>query len=200
MAPLARRGALWTSAGRDAMPGHAIAANARGRGNGPVPPVNDQWNAVFATPIPFLLTFGFVAAGVWAAMLWRYKAVNEKTRELYELLNKKTDLAAEAASQAEAQLRTTINKQTEQIASLETLLQQQKDVSEETTAAVADLAQTSMIANAQVVRLGQANNAVSAAISDTRRLMWEPNVVVVGPPLPLRDAADKKPSSRDDDK
>jgi hypothetical protein len=78
-------------------------------------PVNDQWDAVFATPIPFLLAVGFVAAGIWAAMLWRYKAVNEKQTELYELLTKKTDLATEEAIKTQDELRSTIVEQTKQI-------------------------------------------------------------------------------------
>jgi hypothetical protein len=130
------------------------------------PPVNDQWDSVFATPIPFLLALGFVAAGIWAAMLWRYKAVNEKTRELYELLTKKTDLANEMAIQTQAELTSTIAEQTKQIEDLKA----QQNLSEETRAAVAGLARTSSIATNQLRTLDAANNAVSQAISDSHRL------------------------------
>jgi len=55
-----------------------------------MPSVNDQWSAVFAAPLPFVVAVIAVAAVVWGAMLWRYKGANEKMAELYDLVNKES--------------------------------------------------------------------------------------------------------------
>ena len=73
-----------------------------------MPSVNDQWNAVFATPLPFVLAVIAVATLVWGAMPWRYKGANEKLAELYDLLNKKAEIQNEAAAKVQNELKETI--------------------------------------------------------------------------------------------
>ena len=70
-----------------------------------MPSVNDQWNAVFATPLPFVLAVIAVATLVWGAMPWRYKGANEKLAELYDLLNKKAEIQNKAAAKVQNELR-----------------------------------------------------------------------------------------------
>ena len=128
-------------------------------------PMNDQWDAVFATPIPFLLALGFVGAGVWAAMLWRYKGVNEKQTELYDLLSKTAELQARSAAEAQNELKKTIVSLSEQIEELKTA------PAEDQQAAFARLEQTSATATRQSRIASSANNAVSATLSNSRRLL-----------------------------
>jgi hypothetical protein len=132
-----------------------------------MPTLDQQLSAVFNAWLPFIFAVGAAAVVIWQVMEWRYKAVKEKTAELYDLMNKKTDLAAEEATKTEAALKSTIDEQTKQIE----LLKAQQDLSEETKAAVAGLERTSSRANNQLRRLSAANNAVSQAVSDTRRIM-----------------------------
>src|SRR5712675_864785 len=100
-------------------------------------PVNDQWNAVFAAPLPFFLALVAVAAVIWWAMLWRYKGVNEKQTELYDLLNKKAELKVAAAAEAEKELEKTIASFTEQVTSLKKQIEDLKGQEDQVAAAVA---------------------------------------------------------------
>jgi hypothetical protein len=92
-----------------------------------MPSVNDQWNAVFATPLPFVLAVIAVATMVWGAMLWRYKGANEKLAELYDLLNKKAELQNEAAARVRNELEETIASLRMQIEQAQIVDKQQKD-------------------------------------------------------------------------
>src|SRR5262245_55058770 len=125
-------------------------------------PVNDQWNAVFAAPLPFFLAMVAVATVIWAAMLWRYKAVNEKQTELYGLLNEKAELKADAAAKAQNELKETIDSLTKQIEDL-------KKPGVDLAASVDQLEHTSSTATEQLETLSRANNAVSMALSEVRR-------------------------------
>jgi hypothetical protein len=143
-----------------------------------MPTVDQQLSAVFNAWLPFIFAVVAAAVVIWRVMEWRYKAVNEKTRELYELLNEKTDLANEVSTQKITELEATIAGQAKPIEKIES----QPNLSEETKAAVAALERTSSIATDQLKRLNAANNAVSRALSDTRRVItsWAP-LVHVGP-------------------
>jgi hypothetical protein len=141
----------------------------------PTPTLDQQLSAVFNAWLPFIFAVVAAAVVIWRVMEWRYKAVNEKTRELYELLNEKTDLAAERATQTIGELKATIAEQAMQIENLKA----QQNLSEETKAAVADMARTSNIATYQLKRLGAANNAISKALSDSRRLITSAPLVTV---------------------
>lgn len=145
-------------------------------------PVNDQWTAVFAAPLPFFLALVAVAAAIWGAMLWRYKGVYEKQTELYDLLNKKAELQAHFAAEAQNELKKTVASRSEQIEDL-----QKPGV--DFPAAFARLEQTSSTATEQLQTAATANNAVSATLSNSRRLIsWPPAAPMspLGSPGPLR--------------
>jgi peptidoglycan hydrolase CwlO-like protein len=143
-----------------------------------MPSVSDQWSAVFAAPVPFFLAVVAVATVIWAAILWRYKGVNEKRAELYDLLNRKAELDTQVAAKAQNELKETVASLEAQKASLTTEIedlqakaqidQAQKDQLSEK---LGRLEQTISTAGRQLGTLSEANNAVSRTLSDSRRLI-----------------------------
>ena len=158
---------------------------------------NEYWNAVFSAPVPFFLSVVLavvaVATVIWRAMLWRYKAVNEKQTELYDLLNKKAQLEANVAAGAENELKKTIASLTEQIEALKASESLQPPFAEtaglteqmealkanwdRVQAKFARLEETSTIATRQLETLSSANNAVSATLSSSSALIARPFVM-----------------------
>jgi hypothetical protein len=133
-----------------------------------MPSVSDQWSAVFAAPVPFFLAVVAVAVVIWAAMLWRYKGVNEKRAELYDLLNRKAELDNQVAVKAQNELKETVASLEAQIEHLQAqaqIDQAQKD----------QLGEKLALAFRQLGTLSEANNAVSRTLSDSRRLMSWPS-------------------------
>jgi hypothetical protein len=49
------------------------------------PPLADQINAVLATPVPFIVSVLPVFLATWWLFNWRYKAVFDKQKELYDM-------------------------------------------------------------------------------------------------------------------
>jgi hypothetical protein len=148
-----------------------------------MPTVDQQLSAVFNAWLPFIFAVvaitGPAAVAIWRVMEWRYREQYEKTKALYEIVISHAQHAAEAASRTEADLKSTNASRDEEIQGLNNLLQQlqaqQQAPSEGFLAGLADglgdLAKSSSKTKDQLVKLGQANNAVSEALSDSRRLL-----------------------------
>jgi hypothetical protein len=151
-----------------------------------MPTVDQQLSAVFNAWLPFILAVvaivGPAAVAIWRVMEWRYREQYEKTKTLYEIVISHAQHAADAASRTQADLKLANASQNEEIQKLKNLLHQQQML-EDTDAAskagflsgfadgISDLEKTSSRTRDQLRKLGQANNAVSEALSDSRRLL-----------------------------
>jgi hypothetical protein len=155
-----------------------------------MPTVDQQLSAVFNAWLPFIVAVaaivGPATVAIWRMMEWRYREQYEKIKALYELTTSEAELANQRAKRREDELTSTITGQADRIARVESLekqvqellQQQEKDASKEIkesvselAKSVADLVSSSSKARDQLARLGQANNAVSAALSDSRRVI-----------------------------
>jgi hypothetical protein len=126
-----------------------------------MPSAVDQINAVFNAWLPFILAVIFVGAVMWRALAWRFNAVMEKRKELYDLLATEAQLATQAAARREAELKATLDQQAEQIKVLEA----KKDkMPAEVQPAIADLVTSSNTAITQMGQLVNANNHTTEAV------------------------------------
>ena len=138
-----------------------------------MPDTLQQIHAVLSAPIPFFVTLfavlTFALAAMWRAFEWRYRAVIDRTNELYKIASSEAQLAAQAATRKEIELKDTIAKLTERIKGFE----KQKDkLPAEVRPKIDDLTSTLLTANSQLNELGKANTAVSEALERQGRLVF----------------------------
>jgi hypothetical protein len=110
------------------------------------PSLYEQLGAVLAAPIPFFIAVVVIAWAAWRAWQWRFAAVFNKQKELYDLSRSEVGHWKELAER-------TTNELNERIGSL----QKEKELSEEEKRELYGL--TARLA-AQLKGLGQANNSV----------------------------------------
>jgi hypothetical protein len=114
-----------------------------------LPSVSEQFGAVIAAPVPFFIAVAVIAWAAWRAWQWRFKAVFEKQRELYDLSRSEVDHWKTNAQQTAKELG-------EKIA----LLEKQQNLTEGTKEQLGLARQGLLELTTQLNRLGQANNAV----------------------------------------
>ena len=138
-----------------------------------MPDTLQQIHAVLSAPIPFFVALfavlAFALVAMWRAFEWRYRAVIDRTNELYKIATSEAQLAAQAATRRQIELKDTIAKLTERIKGFE----KQKDkLPAEVRPKIDDLTSTLLTANSQLNELGKANTAVSQALERQGRLVF----------------------------
>jgi hypothetical protein len=120
------------------------------------PSLYDQLGAVLAAPIPFFIAVVVIAWAAWRAWQWRFKAVFEKQKELYDLSRLEVDHWKDRA-------KLTTEEATQQIEQIEVL--QRPGAAEDVKAQQAQidqLKQTISRLTSQLNALGQANSSVGS--------------------------------------
>jgi cytoskeletal protein RodZ len=120
------------------------------------PSLYEQLGAVTAAPIPFFIALIVIAWIAWRAWQWRFKAVFEKQKELYEFSRLEVDHWKERA-------KLTTEEATRQIEQIEVL--QRPAAAEEVNAQRAQidqLKQTISRLTSQLNALGQANSSAAS--------------------------------------
>ena len=74
-----------------------------------IPSLSDQIAAAFSAIIPFSFALLAVSIVVWRLFKWRYEAVIEKTKALYELSKLEVQHLQQAATNKEATLSATVS-------------------------------------------------------------------------------------------
>jgi uncharacterized phage infection (PIP) family protein YhgE len=133
-----------------------------------LPSVSDQLAAALSAPIPLLFALGVGVFVIWRVFEWRYQAVIEKTRSLYELSQSAAQIAQQVATDKEIKLSGTIDDLNKQLKELTANVDKQpKQAAADVIPALEQLNQTSTLANNQLVELRKANSTVA----DTLRSM-----------------------------
>lgn len=132
-----------------------------------------QIHAVLSAPIPFFIALfavlAFALVAMWRAFEWRYRAVIDRTNELYKIATSEAQLATQVATRGEIELKDTLAKLTERIKGFE----KQKDkLPADVRPKIDDLTSTLLTANSQLSELGKANTAVSEALERQARLVF----------------------------
>lgn len=135
-----------------------------------LPSASDQLSAALNAPIPFFFAIGAVfiviAGMVWKAFQWRYDGIIELTRTMLELARTQADAAKARQTELEATVKSLESK-------IEQLVKSAGSSSRDVQQLAEEISKTSLTASAQVVRLGEANNAVSDALARVPySLLW----------------------------
>jgi hypothetical protein len=127
-----------------------------------LPSLSEQFAAALSALVPFSLAVLVVGIVIWRAFEWRYQAVIEKTKSLYELSQSTAQLAQKAAAEKEATLSGTVAELNQEIKELTAKLEEQPNkMSADVMPAMKKLNQTSTLAKNQMVDLKTANNNVA---------------------------------------
>jgi hypothetical protein len=130
---------------------------------------SDQFNGVLNAPILFFFALLVVIGAIWWAFSWAYKAVLDKTKALFELSRSEIQIATQVATRVENELKETVKKQAEELASLLMQIDEASRRGPFPTKIVLDslakLSETTAFAQTQMVKLEEANNAISVAVS-----------------------------------
>ena len=119
--------------------------------------LNEQLSAVLAAPIPFFIAVALITWAAWHAWQWRFKAVFQKQKELYELSRSEVDHWKTNAELTAKALSEKID-----------LLEKQQNQSEETKKQLASAKEGVTELKTQLQRLGQANSSSTGFIPGTQ--------------------------------
>jgi hypothetical protein len=112
------------------------------------PPLYEQINAVLAAPIPFFIAVVVIAWAAWHAWQWRFKAVFEKQKELYDLSRSEVEHWKDIAQRTTIELSGKIE-----------LLQKEQNLTTQTREQLDQLLQATSQLGGQLRALGQANSS-----------------------------------------
>ena len=130
-----------------------------------LPSLSDPIASALSVPIPFLFAVVAISVVIWRVFEWRYRAVIEKTKVLYDLSKLETQHAQQAAANKEATLSATVASLKQEIGELTARLEKQPGgLPADVVPALKQLTQTSTLANNQIGELRKANNAVADAL------------------------------------
>jgi hypothetical protein len=119
----------------------------------------EQIDVVVNAPIPFFIVLvtvcGVAVVAIWRAFEWRYAAVLEKTRTLFDLAGQETEIV----KRREAELNEVVKKQTNEIADLK------NKAPAEVRPLIDALSATTATVNSSLTELGRANTAVHDTVT-----------------------------------
>jgi hypothetical protein len=122
-----------------------------------LPSVTDQFFAVLNTPIPFFLAVMAIAWGIWRAMEWRYQGIIDLTKTMHQL----AQTEAQTGKAKQVELEATVKSLKEEL----TNFAERNKGDQALQPAIQDLSRLTLTAQSQLEQLGQANNAVSNALT-----------------------------------
>jgi hypothetical protein len=130
-----------------------------------MPTLSDQIDAVLRAPTLFFLTFFAlllaIAATLWRTFDWRYKAVFDKQKELYDLSRLEVDRWKDRAEQ-------TTEDAVKQIEQLSAELEKEKHLSTQAKVQLDQLKTSTSQLTVQLTALGQANSSVTGPTGAAR--------------------------------
>ena|SRR6516225_6332488 len=125
-----------------------------------MPSVADQISAVLKAPVLFAIALIFFWLAIWRLLEWRYRAVNDKTKELFELSRVEVNYWKDALARSTTKIA-------EQVESLK-----KENLPAQVKPTLDQLTHTTSRVNLELVELGKANSA--ASVSTGLVGLWRP--------------------------
>jgi hypothetical protein len=126
-----------------------------------LPSVAEQISAVLKAPILFAIALFFFWLAIWKLLEWRYRAVNDKTKELFELSRIEVNYWKNALARSTTKIA-------EQVESLKN----EKNLPAQVRPTLDQLTHTTSQVNLELAELGKANSA--ATVSTGWVGLWRP--------------------------